>query len=142
MKKLKLNYISVLLFIVCWNSVTDLSAQQQIHNWVEAQEVINTLVAMWDAIEKEDVDRYAGYIHSDFTAFGEYDSARVEGKKMEIQNIKTSLQHSSDIHTEMHFPKVTINGNVAWIVYYWSDSGISKSKPFATQGKSTRIFVR
>jgi hypothetical protein len=35
---------------------------------------------MWDAIEKEDIDRYAEFIHPDYTQFGENDSILLEGK--------------------------------------------------------------
>ncbi len=50
------------------------------------EEVIRqTLVAMWDAIENADVDRYASYIHPDFTAFGEYDTYITKGKDLEVR---------------------------------------------------------
>ena len=42
----------------------------------------------------------------------------------------------------MHDPVVTINGNVAWIVYYWSDKGSTDGVDFSTRGKSTRIFIK
>ncbi|GAG67152.1 unnamed protein product [marine sediment metagenome] len=32
----------------------------------QEEEVKNTLINMWDAIEKEDIERYASYIHPDF----------------------------------------------------------------------------
>jgi len=40
----------------------------------------------------------------------------------------------------MEDPRVIIKGKVAWIVYYWSDSG--NGKTFVSRGKSTRIFVK
>ena len=49
-------------------SVAPVTAQE----WSEDQQaVIQTLIDMWAAIEEGDVDRYATYIHPDFTAFGE-----------------------------------------------------------------------
>lgn len=100
------------------------------------------LIDMWDAIEKGDIKRYASYVHDDFTQFGEYDSVLRSGKAAEIKGIKAWIESSSPIHTEMHDPKVTINDNTAFITYYWSDAGSTNGKPFATRGKSTRIFVK
>ncbi|MGB5264646.1 MAG: hypothetical protein WBN28_13690 [Lutimonas sp.] len=65
----------------------------------EVQEIKKTLIEMWDAIEKNDPDRYARYIHPDFTQFGETDAILLEGKTAEVESIKNWLQNSSDIHT-------------------------------------------
>ena len=108
----------------------------------EKELIKSTLINMWDAIEKGNLDRYASYVHEDFTQFGEYDSILRSGKAAELRGIKDWVESSSPIHTEMHNPKVIINGNTAFITYYWSDSGITNGKPFATRGKSTRIFVK
>ena len=106
------------------------------------EEVKQTLIDMWDAIEKEDIERYAGFIHSDFTQFGETDSVLRIGKESEVNGIRSWIEESSNIQTEMVDPIVTIKGNTAWIVYYWRDHGTTDGKPFATRGKSTRIFVK
>ncbi len=108
----------------------------------EKQQIKSTLIAMWDAIEKGDIERYASYVHEDFTQFGEYDSVLRSGKEAEVKAIKEWIENSTPIHTEMHKPNVTINGNTAFITYYWSDSGSTNGEPFATRGKSTRIFVK
>ncbi len=108
----------------------------------EKKEIITILKNMWDAIEKEDMERYATYIHPDFTQFGEYDSILREGKKAEIEGISAWVDAASNIHTEMLDPKVSVNGNVAWIVYYWKDRGITDTGTFTSRGKSTRIFVK
>ncbi len=104
--------------------------------------VKRTLVAMWDAIEHGDLERYASYVHPDFTAFGESDVYRADGKDHERRNIASFLQRADNVHTEMHQPKVVVNGNVAWIAYYWTDSGFVNGTRFTSRGKSTRIFVR
>ena len=44
--------------------------------------------------------------------------------------------------TEMHQPKVIIRGDVAWILYYWTDAGCSEGQRFTSRGNSTRIFVK
>ncbi len=31
---------------------------------------------------------------------------------------------------------------MAWIVYYWSATGIIDGKPSSSKGKSTRIFIK
>lgn len=111
-------------------------------NAAEKEQVKATLLAMWDAIEQGDMKRYASYIHNDFSQFGEYDSVLRSGKPAEISAIKDWVNRSSPIHTEMQSPEVTINGNTAFITYYWSDRGTTDGKPFATRGKSTRIFVK
>lgn len=115
---------------------------------VEAQEssdeeaIKQTLVAMWDAVEQGDVERYASYIHTDFTAFGEYDTYLAKGKRLEVASYADYLSRASGVHTEMHQPEVTVKGDVAWITYYWTDSGMSGGERFSSRGKSTRIFVR
>lgn len=108
----------------------------------EEEEIKRTLISMWDAIEKEDMERYASYIHKDFTQFGETDSILKVGKSVEVNGIIEWVKNSSDIHIEMIDSIITIKGNVAWIVYYWSDSGLTNGKSFSSKGKSTRIFVK
>ncbi len=41
-----------------------------------------------------------------------------------------------------HQPTVLVRGDVAWIVYYWTDAGEIDGERFTSRGKSTRIFVR
>jgi len=108
----------------------------------EKHAVIVTLKAMWAAIEAGDADKYGSYLHPDFSAFGENDAYLAEGKELELYNIGAWLQHARNVHTEMHHPKVTLRGAVAWITYYWTDSGIDQGKPFSSSGKSTRVFVK
>jgi len=108
----------------------------------EEQAIKDTLTEMWDAIEKEDVDRYASYVHQDFTQFGETRSKLDIGKQKEVDGIREWVRTSENIHTEMIDPKVTIKDDIAWITYYWSDKGTTNGKPFASKGKSTRIFVK
>ncbi len=135
MKALK-NYIlpvAMVLLIGCNSKKPD------VH---EEQAILNTLTAMWDAIEKEDIDRYATFVHDDFTQFGETDPTLNIGKQIEIEGVREWVKTSKNIHTEMIEPKVTIKNNVAWITYYWSDNGTTNGKPFASKGKSTRIFVK
>lgn len=100
------------------------------------------LIDMWDAIEKEDIERYASYIHPDFTQFGETDSTLVIGKQAEVSGVEDWIKNSSNIHTEMEDPLVTIKGEVAWITYYWKDHGMTQGESFTSRGKSTRIFVK
>jgi len=108
----------------------------------EEKEIKNTLIAMWAAIENEDMDVYASYIHTDFTQFGETDSVLRIGKESELQGISSWVSNAENIHTEMLDPRVTISENMAFITYYWSDRGIENGLPFATRGKSTRIFIK
>ena len=108
----------------------------------ESEEVEATLIAMWDAIEKGDLDRYASYDHPDFTTFGENDVYLASGKDLEVRGIADYLKRATNVHTEMHQPRVKVVGQVAWITYYWTDSGEIAGKRFSSRGKSTRIFVR
>ena len=101
-----------------------------------------TLVAMWDALEHGDVQRYATYLHPDFSAFYENDEYLSEGKDLEVWVYTDYLKTAKNIHTEMHNPKVTVRGDVAWITYYWTDSGEVDGKRVTSRGKSTRIFVK
>ena len=108
----------------------------------DQQAIKNTLISMWDAIEKEDIERYASYIHPDFTQFGEDDPVLSIGKQVEVNGVRDWLKNSENIQTKMIEPRVTIKNNVAWITYYWSDHGTTNGKPFASKGKSTRIFLK
>ena len=138
MNKLSIVILLAIHFISCSKEVQD----QNIDLKKEKEIIESTLIDMWDAIEKADIERYASYVHEDFTQFGEYDSVLRSGKIAEVKGIKDWVESSSPIHTEMLEPKITINGNTAFITYYWSDSGTTDGKPFATRGKSTRIFVK
>ena len=113
----------------------------QINN-KEVLEIKASLMNMWEAIEKEDMELYASYIHPDYTQFGESDSILRIGKTAEIEGISSWIKNSSDIHTQMLEPRITVKGNTAWIVYYWSDRGVTEGKVFTSRGKSTRIFVK
>lgn len=108
----------------------------------EELEVMRTLDAMWAAIEAGDADAYAAFVHPDFSQFGEFDPYLAQGKELEVDGMRDYLSRASGVHTEMHQPEVTIRGDVAWIAYYWTDSGYSNGERFTSRGKSTRIFVR
>lgn len=108
----------------------------------DAEQVKATLIAMWEAIEDGDADTYAQYVHPDFTQFGESDVYLTQGKDLEVDSIRDYVQRAADVHTEMHQPIVTVRGEVAWIVYYWTDSGVVGGDRVTSRGKSTRIFVK
>ena len=108
----------------------------------DTEAIKSTLIEMWDAIEKEDIDRYASFIHPDFTQFGETDPVLRVGKKSEIDGVRSWVADSENIHTEMLEPIVTVKGTTAWITYYWSDAGTTNGESFSSTGKSTRIFVK
>lgn len=108
----------------------------------QKEEIKEVLTDMWDAIEKGDIERYASHVHPDFTQFGETDPTLNIGKEVEVSAILEWMKTSSNVHTEMEEPRITIKGKVAWIAYYWNDRGMSNGKPFASRGKSTRIFIK
>ncbi|MCR9286452.1 MAG: nuclear transport factor 2 family protein [Bacteroidetes bacterium] len=109
----------------------------------QQKEVIKTtLINMWNAIEKGDIETYASYIHPDFTQFGENDPILKVGKEIEVNGVAEWIKSSNGIHTEMEDPLITIKDDVAWIVYYWRDRGTTDGQVFTSRGKSTRIFVK
>ncbi|MCG8466826.1 MAG: nuclear transport factor 2 family protein [Gemmatimonadetes bacterium] len=108
----------------------------------DEREIIDTLTAMWAAIEAGDIEAYAEFVHPDFTQFGENDVYLAQGKDLEVRGYRDYLSRARDVHTDMHQPEVTIRGDVAWIVYYWTDSGWIGEERFTSRGKSTRIFVK
>ncbi len=131
---------TLLVAVALCGCATSLAAQ---HARVDdAQEITATLIAMWDAIEQGDLDRYSTYLHPDYTAFGESDVYLAVGKDLETRNIQDYLTRATNVHTEMHQPTVMVRGEVAWIVYYWTDAGEIDGERFTSRGKSTRIFVR
>ena len=109
---------------------------------IEKKAVKEALIAMWKALENEDLNEYAKFVHPDFTQFGEYDTVLRVGKDAEVKGIKSWIDESDNIQTEMIDPKVAINGNTAWLTYYWSDQGATNGEQFTSKGKSTRIFVK
>lgn len=125
--------VLLILVVSCTSKSSDIN---------EEQAIMDTLTAMWDAIEKEDMESYASLIHDDFTQFGETDPTLNIGKEIEVEGVREWVKNSDGIHTEMIEPRVTIKENVAWITYYWSDFGTTNGKAFASKGKSTRIFVK
>jgi len=132
----------IIIFLVLQLSCTEKSKKDVINPKAEQELIKSSLIDMWDAIEKGDINRYASYVHPDFTQFGENDSILRKGKEAEVKGIADWIEDSSPIHTEMDEPMVTVHDNTAWITYYWSDSGSTNGVPFATKGKSTRIFVK
>lgn len=147
MKKIITNFFKftfLFVFLACTHSQSSdkTSIKKELRLDDQKEEIKNTLIQMWDAIEKENIELYASYIHPDFTQFGETDSILRIGKEAEVDGIRAWVKNSSEIHTEMIDPIVTIKENIAWIVYYWSDNGLTNGKPFSSKGKSTRIFVK
>jgi ketosteroid isomerase-like protein len=128
----------------CYRSPTqeNTADQDAVDLHKQEEEIKSTLNHMWEAIEHEDIERYASYIHPDFTQFGESDTTLLIGKEAEINGTITWLENASDIHTEMEEPLVVIKDSVAWLTYYWKDHGTTNGEPFSSRGKSTRIFVR
>ena len=108
----------------------------------DSEEVKATLVQMWAAEEAGDVDRYATFVHPDFTQFGENDAYLAEGKAAEVRGMAAYLQRAKGVHTEMHNPQVNVRGSVAWITYYWTDEGTVDGQRVTSHGKSTRILVK
>ena len=108
----------------------------------DAEQVKATLTAMWEAIERGDAEAYAQYVHPDFSQFGENDVYLTQGKDLEVESIRDYVERATDVHTEMHHPIITVRGDVARIVYYWTDSGVIGGDRFTSRGKSTRIFVK
>jgi len=108
----------------------------------DSELIKNTLTSMWAALEKGDIDKYAEYVHPDYTVFGEGDVYLAEGKSLELRGMKDWVSRAKNVHTEMHDAEITVRGDTAWITYYWTDSGYVKGERFTSRGKSTRIFVR
>ncbi len=108
----------------------------------DQQAVITTLVSMWEALEHGDIERYALYLHPDFTSFGEDDTYLNQGKEYEVRSYTNYLKHAKNLHTDMHQPEVTVRGDTAWITYYWTESADVDGKHLTSRGKSTRIFVK
>ena len=146
--KAYINLVWLVLFTILFactessGSGNDSNIDQQDVLKQEEEEVKTTLINMWDAIEKEDIELYASYIHPDFTQFGESDPKLRIGRETEVNGTNEWIKNSSNIHTEMEEPIVIIKDSVAWIIYYWKDSGTTNGEAFSSRGKSTRIFVK
>ena len=84
MNRVSLNsFISIILILFLFNCSNS--------NAGDDESIKNTLIKMWYAIEIEDIDEYAKYVHPDFTQFGETDPVLQIGKNAEIQGIKNQL---------------------------------------------------
>ncbi len=108
----------------------------------EKAEIRRTLTNMWLAVEEKNVEKYASYIHDDYTQFGENDATLNIGKLQEVEGARAWIKAAKNVHSEMIDPIINIRGKTAWIVYYWSEHGTKNGLHFITKGKSTRIFVK
>ena len=108
----------------------------------DSDDIKATMNAMWAAIEHGDSAGYAKYVHPNFTQFGENDAYLASGRDFEVRSMAAYMRRAKDVHTDMHQETVNIRGGVAWVTYYWTDSGTSDGKRFSSRGKSTRIFVK
>ena len=108
----------------------------------EEQAIKDTVIKMWAAVEKGDVNEYLKYVHDDYTVFGESDTYLQTGKDKERASYSDYLKRAKEVKTFMHQPEISVRGNTAWMTYYWTDSGYIKGERFTTRGKSTRIFVK
>jgi ketosteroid isomerase-like protein len=108
----------------------------------DEEAVKSALVRLWKAVETRDIAAYAALIHPNFTQFGEYDLYLASGKDVEVRAMESYFSRARDVSTEMHQPQVSVRGDIAWITYYWTDSGLLEGKRFTSRGKSTRIFAR
>ena len=139
-KKAYINLVWVVLLAILFScNDSDVNQQDVLAQEIELK---TTLINMWDAIENEDIELYASYIHPDFTQFGESDPKLKVGREAEVNGTNDWIKNSKNIHTEMEEPIVVVRDSVAWIVYYWKDRGTTNGEAFSSRGKSTRIFVK
>jgi ketosteroid isomerase-like protein len=136
--------VSLLIIMALW--IAPIASASEAGHKAE-QPIKDAVIAMWDAVERGDVDAYLEYIHPDYTLFGEGDLFRQDGKDLERASYTDYLGRVENVRTFMHQPEVVIRGDTAWITYYWSDSGYytrgaKAGERFTSQGKSTRIFVK
>lgn len=126
--------------MIALQPVAGLTAQSSTSR--DGDEVLATLTAMWDAVERGDSSSYATYIHPDFTQFGENDTYLTSGRNIELRSMGAYMRRAKEMHTDMHQAVVTVRGSVAWVTYYWTDAGYIDGKRSTSRGKSTRIFVK
>jgi ketosteroid isomerase-like protein len=105
-------------------------------------EIKSTLRAMWDALERGDLEAYAAHLHPDFSSFGENDVYLSEGRDLELRSYRAYLSRAKSTRTEMHQPRVTVRGEMAFVTYYWTESAEIEGRRVTSRGKSTRIFVK
>ena len=137
-----MSYLRRAAVILCLSTLPAFSQTPAKVPNADQQAVITTLVSMWDALEHADIERYASYLHPDFTSFGEDDTYLNQGKEYEVRSYTNYLKHAKNLHTDMHQPEVTVRGDTAWITYYWTESADVDGKHLTSRGKSTRIFVK
>jgi len=79
------------------------SCNTQINVADEKQAVKDTLTAMWEAIEQENVERYATYIHENFSQFGETDTTLKIGKRDEVEGVREWVKRISIVLTKSEY---------------------------------------
>ena len=104
----------------------------------EEEDVKATLVAMWQAIEEGDLDRYASFVHPDFTSFGENDVYLASGKEYEIRSYGEYLQRARNVHTDMHQPEVTVRV----LTYFLTSFMITSWGVLRAGGQTTDTYDR
>jgi ketosteroid isomerase-like protein len=108
----------------------------------DQQQIVDSIHAMWSAIEQDKLDEYLKYIHDDYSVFGEGDVYLHQGKDKERRDIGDFINRAKGVRTFMHQPEITVRGDTAWITYYWNDAGMIGDDRYTSRGKSTRIFVK
>ena len=101
----------MLFFLACSDPQVTVTIKTNELPKEQKEQIKSTLIDMWDAIEKGDIERYASHVHPDFTVFGEYDSTISVGKEADVSSISSWINRSEGIHTEMEEPRVTIIGS-------------------------------
>ena len=111
-KKAYINLVWVVLLAILFScNDSDVNQQDVLAQEIELK---TTLINMWDAIENEDIELYASYIHPDFTQFGESDPKLKVGREAEVNGTNDWIKNSKNIHTEMEEPIVVVRDSVAW----------------------------
>lgn len=64
----------------------------------DVEEIKATLIAMWDTIERGDLEADARPVHPDFTQFGESDVYLTEGKESEVGSIRRYVERATNVH--------------------------------------------
>ena len=58
----------------------------------DEMQIKGVLTYMWDAIEKNDLERYASHLHPEISVFGETNPYLAQGKDLEVGNIERWLE--------------------------------------------------
>ena len=108
----------------------------------EAQRIIETERAAWEAIKNKQPPALADYFTEDASIFMDSSAYRMSGKTNLLGGLTAYIENTETRSYQMLEPQVQLLGDTALLTYYFTHTGTSSGKDFSTAGKISVVFVK